>query len=191
MSMGTNETRRSAKQAKDGPPYGEALVSTGDPAVSETGAKGDVKGRAKEKAEQVREKAEQVREKAEQVREKVGEQAGQTAKSVKGKAAHAGEQVRDTVGDLTGKAREAVTSDETAPKTRRSGAGLAAFGTAVLAIWAWRRRARRNARPWDKAARRAKSQLRTVRQGTREKAKVTGAKAKAKAKAARARTKGR
>jgi hypothetical protein len=171
MSMGTNE-----KAAKDGPPYGDALVSTGDPAAAESGAKGDVMGRAKEKAEQVREKAGHVR-------EKVGDQAGQTAKSVKVTAAHAGEQVRDTVGDLTGKAREAVTSEEAAPKARRSGTAVAAFAAAVLAVWGWRRRARRNARPWDKVSRRAKSQARAVR----HEAKAKGAKAKAGAAKVRAR----
>ncbi|MBC6457334.1 hypothetical protein [Actinomadura sp. HBU206391] len=183
--MSANESRKSGKSVKDGPPYADELISTGDPDAAETGVKGQMIGRAKEKAVQAREKADQMR-------EKVGDQAGQTAETVKVKAAHAGEQVRDTVGDLTGKAREVVTSEDIAPKARRSGAGLAAVTTAVLAVWAWRRRrARRNARPWDKASRRAKSQLHTVSEGTKAKAKATKVRAKAKAKEAKARAKSR
>lgn len=167
--MSANEIRSTGNSAKDGPPFAEDLVSTPEQAAGKTSAK----HRAKEKAEQVRDKAEQVR-------EKVGDQAGQTAQTVKAKATQAGEQVKGTVGDLTGKAREAVASDDIAPKARRSGAGVAAVVTAVLGIWAWRRRARRNASRWDKASRLAKSQARNVRREAKAKAKsakARGAKA--------------
>jgi ElaB/YqjD/DUF883 family membrane-anchored ribosome-binding protein len=136
-------------------------------------------------------------------REKVG-QAKDAAAQKAGDAVHAGRekvgQAKEKVSDLASPEgpAPAITSP---PAVRGAGAGVVTLGLATaLVVWLLRRRARRNANPWQVAARTAKSQIKTVRkqaksglkatrERSREEAASQVAAAKAKARKARAKAK--
>jgi hypothetical protein len=122
----------------------------------------------------------------------VTEQAGDAVRTTQEKAGHA----KDAVSDLASKAREnatppAITSP---PALRGAGAGAATIGLATaLAVWLLRRRARRNANPWERAAETARSQIKTVRREAKSglKAARRRSRAEAAAQVASARAKAR
>lgn len=123
--------------------------------------------------------------------------AQEKATELKDRAAQKGQDMRGGVADMTGRTREAVTSEEAAP-ARRSGAGIAALAAAGLAVWMWRRRARRTATPAARTSTKAVAvsklagaQLKTLRgevqAGAKTGAKAARKRADAQAKAARKR----
>jgi hypothetical protein len=106
------------------------------------------------------------------------EQIGHAANAVKEKAGEAGQAAKNKAGELAGKAHDAVTSDEAKPVARRSGAGAVGLAALGFAVWAWRRRSRKNAGPWEKAVRQTRTQVKATRGQARSQAKVAKAKAK-------------
>jgi hypothetical protein len=129
--------------------------------VEALAAKGDLKARAKDKVAEVKAAA--------------GEQAGQAAQTTKVKAAQVGRQAQEKITEVTAKAKER------APMARRSGAAAAAVAAGLVLVWMWRRRARRNANPWQRAARTAKTQIKSVPGQAKAKAQLSTAKSKVKA----------
>jgi hypothetical protein len=148
-----------------------------------TAAKTDIKARAKAKAAQTKDA----------VTERFGGPADHAAKA----AQETVTQAKDKVSGLAKGARDAATAADANSLTRPvAAAGLAV----VVTVWMWRRRARRNANPWRRAAVEARSQIKTVRQQakagvkearkqTRKHAAAQVAAAQAKAKTARKRAK--
>ncbi|MGI8329871.1 hypothetical protein ACRYCC_07885 [Actinomadura scrupuli] len=106
------------------------------------------------------------------------EQIGHAANAVKEKAGEAGQAAKNKAGELAGKAHDAVTSEEAKPVARRSGTGAAGLAALAFAVWAWRRRSRRNAGPWEKAVRQTRTQVKATRGQAKSQAKVAKAKAK-------------
>lgn len=140
--------------------------------------------------------------KADDVKGRVQEKAAHAKEAVTGQAGHAAQVTRERLGQAKDKVSEmapdgaAMTSP---PAVRGAGAGVATIGAAIAAIWMLRRRARRNANPWQKAARSAKGQVKTVRKEaksglkaarrrSRKQAAAQVATAQAKAHKAKART---
>jgi hypothetical protein len=60
-------------------------------------------------------------------------------------------------------AKETTDSPQVVPVARWAGTAVAAVAAGITLAWLWRRRARRNANPWQRAARTAKSQIKSVR----------------------------
>jgi hypothetical protein len=167
-----NRAQDKAAQAK------EAVTGKAGDAVQATR---DKVGQAKDKVGQAKEKVGQAKEKVGQAKEKVGQATGKVA---------------DGSSHEDGAA--AVTSP---PAVRGAGIGAAALGVATaLVVWLLRRRARRNAGPWQVAARTTKSQIRTVRKQAkagvkaarkRSREEASAQVAAAKARAAKAKAKAR
>lgn len=137
--------------------------------------------------------------KAAQAKDTVTGQAGDAVRATQEKAG----QVKEAVTGLAAKAREnATTPAITGPSAvRGAGVGAATIGVATaVVVWLLRRRARRNANPWHRAAETARSQIKTVRREaksglkaarkrSRAEAAAQVASARAKARKARARAK--
>jgi hypothetical protein len=139
-------------------------------------AKTDITTRAKAKATQTKDA----------VTERLGPPADHAAKA----AQETVTQAKEKVSGLANRARDAATTADANSLTRPvAAAGLAV----VITVWMWRRRARRNANPWRRAAGEAKAQIKTVRQqaksGVKEARKQTRKQAAAQVAAARAKAK--
>src|SRR3569833_2936998 len=127
-------------------PAAQARENLGNTAEAAAGKADDVKERAKLKVSQTKDAV-----------------AGQTDHAVRA-AQDKVSQAKDKVGDLASRAKEADPAAAAANPAVRAGAGAAATGfAAVLVAWLLRRRARKNANPWQVAARTAKSQIKTTR----------------------------
>lgn len=142
----------------------------------------DVKGHAKGNAAQAEDV---VTEQADGLKGRVQEKAGQA---------------KETVSDLASKARENATPSAitSPPALRGAGAAAATIGVATaLVVGLLRRRARRNAGPWHRAADTARSQIKMARREAksglkaarkRSRAEAAAQVASARAKAHRAKT---
>jgi hypothetical protein len=122
-----------------------------------------------------------VQEKAAQAKDAVTEHAGQAVHVTRETIGHAKEKVgqaKDKVSDLT--PEDATITGP--PAVRGAGVGAATIGLAVtVAIWLLRRRARRNANPWQVAARNAQAQIKTVRKETKSSLKAARKRSQAEA----------
>lgn len=110
----------------------------------------------------------------ERTREEIGEtvQALFAKVDVKARARQKADQVR---GRLTSRAGTAGTSAGMAPTVRRSGAGLVALVTAVVAAWLWRRRRTRRHGTWHRATHRTTARPRTMRARSGRRARIARA----------------
>lgn len=140
---------------------------------------------------------------ADDLKDRAQEKTAQAKETVAGQTDHAVgatqdkvAQAKDKVADLASRARENGASPATmSPAVRGVGATALGLGAALVA-WLLRRRARRNANPWQVAARTAKSQIKTARKQaksglktTRQRSRAQAAAAKAKARKASAKAK--
>ncbi|HZE32612.1 MAG TPA: hypothetical protein VE198_14380 [Actinoallomurus sp.] len=134
----------------------QAREDLGKTAEGQAAKADDLKGRAKAKAVQTKEAV---------AEHQAVRTAQDKATQAKEKATQAKDKVAQAKSDLVSRARESdAVPTEMSPATRRAGVGAAATGAAAaLTVWLLRRRARRNANPWNTAARSAKAQIKTVR----------------------------
>ena len=164
--------------------------SSRDPAQEAGRTREDLAGTAEAAAAEADSLKGRVQETAARAKEAVTGQAGQAVHATQEKAG----QAKEAVSGLASKAREnatppAVTSP---PAVRGAGVGAATIGLATaLVVWLLRRRARRNANPWQRAAETARSQIKTVRReaksGLKDARKRSRAEAAAQIASARAR----